>query len=97
MSTPFDFTTGPAKVYIDRFDFKVINGHMHLHVKSADVSHVFVMDLSLAKKLSKGLAQQVDQIEKANNVTFDDRLDNEPMKSPLQIKHVDEGGSSEKK
>lgn len=94
MSLPFDFTKGPSKIYIDRFDFRVMNGQMHLHVKSSDVSHVFVMDLSFAKKLSKGMGQQVQQIEKETNVTFDDRLDNEPMVSSIQAEKVDGGGQA---
>ena len=79
---------------IDRFDFSV-GGIALLHFKSGDISHVFSMDPSLAKKLGKGLLQTIEKIEKANNITFDDRLDNEPMKSPVQIKPID--GDSTKK
>jgi hypothetical protein len=54
------------------------------------------LPLDLTKKLSRGLAKQVEEIEKKNNIIIDGRLPNEPMVSPIQAKVV-KGGESEQK
>ncbi len=89
MEPDFNFSQGPEKVFIEGFHARIINGILHIMFKSADTSYSFVLPLDLTKKLSRGLAAQVEEIEKKNNIVIDGRLPNEPMKSPLQIKPLE--------
>ncbi len=84
----FNFSTGPEKVFIEGFHARIINGLLHIVFKSADESYSYVLPLDLTKKLSRGLAQQVNEIETKNNIVIDGRLPNEPMRSPLQLHPV---------
>lgn len=93
MEPDFNFSTGPEKVFIEGFHARIINGILHIVMKSADKPYSFVLPLDLTKKLSRALAAQVEEIEKKNNIVIDGRLPNEPLKSPLQVKPV-EGDSS---
>lgn len=88
MEQEFNFSTGPEKVFVEGFHARILNGLLHIVFRSADESYSFVLPLDLTKKLSRGLAQQVDEIEKKNNIVIDGRLPNEPMPSPLQLKPV---------
>lgn len=96
MEPDFNFSTGPAKVFIEGFHARIINGILHVVFRSAEKSYAYVLPLDLAKKLSRGLAAQVEEIEKKNNIVIDGRLANEPMKSPIQPKIV-KGDTSEQK
>lgn len=79
----FDFSKGPQKIWIDSFSIRVIDGIAHMSFASGTELYTFVANLNLAKKLARGLGNQVDEIEKKTGVTFDDRLDNDPLPSPL--------------
>ena len=85
MSNQIDFINGPQKVFVDSFDFSSVYGGslIYLGITSASEKNVFVLDISLAKKLSRGLMQAVDSFEKATGQKVDDRLDNDPVPSPL--------------
>ncbi len=96
MENDFNFSSGPEKVFIEGFHARIINGLLHIVFKSAEESYSFVLPLDLTKKLSRGLAHQVLEIEAKNNIIIDGRLPNEPMKSPLQI-HPIEGDDEAKK
>jgi hypothetical protein len=95
MEPDFNFSSGPAKVFIEGFHARILNGILHIVFKSAEKSYSFVLPLDLAKKLSRGLAQQVEEIEKKNNIVIDGRLPNEPLKSPLQLKPIEGEGAKE--
>lgn len=86
MDQPFDFSKEGDKVFVEGFHARILNWHLHIVLTSGDKKHAFTLPLDLAKKLSRGLAQQVEEIEKKNNITIDGRLPNEPMVSPIQAK-----------
>ena len=96
MEPDFNFSQGPQKVFIEGFHARILNGILHIVFKSADKAYSFVLPLDLTKKLSRGLAAQVEEIEKKNNIVIDGRLPNEPMVSPIQAKIV-EGDEPEQK
>lgn len=89
MEPDFNFSTGPAKVFVEGFHARIINGLLNIVFRSADKSYSFVLPLDLTKKLSRGLAAQVEEIEKKNNIVIDGRLPNEPMVSPIQAKIIE--------
>ena len=98
MEPDFNFNEGPAKTFVGGFHARIINGLLHIVFTSADEEYSYVLPLDLAKKLSRGLAAQVEEIEKKNNIVIDGRLPNEPMVSPIQAKVVEgEGGSEQAK
>lgn len=90
MEQQFDFSTGSGKVFIEGFHARIINGLLQIVLTSGEDEFAFTLPLDLTKKLSRGLAAQVEEIEKKNNITIDGRLPNEPMVSPIQAKVVDE-------
>lgn len=96
MEPDFNFNEGPAKTFVGGFHARIINGLLNIVFTSADEEYSFVLPLDLTKKLSRGLAAQVDEIEKKNNIVIDGRLPNEPMVSPIQAKIV-EGEEPENK
>jgi hypothetical protein len=89
MDQEFDFSKGGNKTFIEGFHARIINGLLHIVLKSGDQAHAFTLPLDLTKKLSRGLAAQVTEIETKNNIVIDGRLPNEPMVSPIQTKPVD--------
>lgn len=89
MEQEFDFSKGGNKTFIEGFHARIINGLLHIVLTSGDKSHAFTLPLDLTKKLSRGLAAQVEEIEKKNNIVIDGRLPNEPMVSPIQTKIAD--------
>lgn len=89
MEQEFDFGKGGDKIFIEGFHARIINGLLHIVFTSGDTKHAFTLPLDLTKKLSRGLAAQVEEIEKKNNIVIDGRLPNEPMVSPIQAKPVE--------
>ena len=89
MEPDFNFSTGPEKVFVEGFHARILNGLLHIVFRSAEKTYSFVLPLDLTKKLSRGLAAQVDEIEKKNNIVIDGRLPNEPMVSPIQAKIIE--------
>ncbi len=89
MEQEFDFSKGDDKIFVDGFHARIINGLLHIVLKSGEAPHAFALPLDLTKKLSRGLAQQVAEIESKNNIVIDGRLPNEPMVSPIQAKPTD--------
>ena len=89
MEPDFNFSTGPKKVFVEGFHARILNGLLHIVFRSATEVYSFVLPLDLTKKLSRGLAAQVDEIEKKNNIVIDGRLPNEPMVSPIQAKIIE--------
>ena len=89
MEPDFNFSTGPQKVFIEGFHARILNGILHIVFRSAEKTYSFVLPLDLTKKLSRGLAAQVDEIEKKNNIVIDGRLPNEPMVSPIQAQIIE--------
>lgn len=99
MDSEFNFNEGSAKTFVGGFHARILNGLLHIVFTSADEEFSYVLPLDLAKKLSRGLAAQVAEIEKKNNIVIDGRLPNEPMVSPIQAKIVesDEEGEGQQK
>lgn len=97
MDPVFDFHKGPEKVFIEKVHVRIINGLLHFALESGDTLHSFTSDLVLAKRFSRILAQQVEEIEKKNNIVIDGRLPHEPMRSPLSVSDVQGGSGGEKK
>lgn len=83
MSNQFDFTQGPKKIWVDRFTFSSNGALTHLALSSGGDTKVFVFDISFAKKLARGLKEAVDKFESATGQKIDDRLDNDPLPSPM--------------
>lgn len=81
----FDFNQGPAKLLITTVHLRVMGGLLHLNLQSGTHSSTFLFPLDVAKKIAKAIVQQVEEVEKKNKITFDDRLLNEPMLSPLSF------------
>ena len=96
MEPAFNFSAGGEKVFIEGFNVRIINGLLHVVFRSAEKQYAFVLPLDLTKKLSRSLAQQVEEIEKKNNIVIDGRLPNEPMVSPIQAGTIDEGEQTQK-
>lgn len=80
----FNFEEGSEKVYVDSFWTDFHRGLQHLMLKSGNEEYVFVLPIDLAKKVSKALGQSVEVFEKQIGQKLDDRLDNDPILSPLQ-------------
>ena len=89
MEPQFDFSKEGDKIFIEGFHARIINGLLHIVFISGDKKHAFTLPLDLTKKLSRGLAAQVEEIEKKNNIVIDGRLPNEPMVSPIQAKIIE--------
>ncbi len=92
MEQQYDFAKGGDKIFIEGFHARIVNGLLQIVFTSGEKKHAFTLPLDLTKKLSRGLAAQVEEIEKKNNIVIDGRLPNEPMVSPIQAKVV--GGDS---
>lgn len=89
MEPQFDFSKEGNKIFIEGFHARIINGLLHIVFTSGNKKHAFTLPLDLTKKLSRGLAVQVEEIEKKNNIVIDGRLPNEPMVSPIQTKVIE--------
>lgn len=83
MEADFDFSKGEGKIFIEGFHARVINGLLHLVLRSGEDSQPYIFPLDVAKKLARGLTQQIEEIETKNNIVIDGRLSNEPMPSPF--------------
>lgn len=79
----YDFDKVPEKKYVDSAHLRIIQGLLNLVVQSGETTNAYLMQLPLAKKVAKAILLQVEEIEKRNNVKFDDRLPHEPMISPF--------------
>ena len=82
MPKEFDFDAVPNKIFVDSVSLRVINGMLHLALSSGQSISCYLLPLPLAKASAKGVLKQVEEIEKANNIKFDDRLPDEPLLSP---------------
>ena len=82
MEQEFDFNSVPTKIYVDTLHMKVINGIMHVVFQSGQGTSCFLLALPAAKKIGRGVTRLVEEIEKKTGQVFDDRLPDEPMKSP---------------
>src|SRR3989344_5759929 len=98
MEQKYDFHKGPEKVFIERVHVRIINGLLHFALESGDKAYAFTSDLVLGKRFSRIIQQQVEEIEKKNNIVIDGRLPHEPMPSPLSVSDVrGSSGQEEKK
>ena len=91
MEQEYDFSKGEKKIFVEGFHARIINGLLHIVLTSGEKKYAFTLPLDLTKKLSRGLAAQVTEIETKNNIVIDGRLPNEPMVSPIQAKPIDGG------
>ena len=92
MEPQFDFDSGPEKTFVDRAHMRIINGLLNLTVQSGKEMHTYVLPLPLSKQIARAITMQIEEIEKKNNITFEGRLPNEPMLSPIhQPLNPDEG------
>jgi hypothetical protein len=83
MEPPFDFDSGPGKVFVDKAHLRIINGLLNLTLQSGDELFTYIMPLPLGKQVSRAIQLQIEEIEKKNGVVIEGRLPNEPMLSPL--------------
>ncbi|MEN9561690.1 MAG: hypothetical protein RIQ56_963, partial [Candidatus Parcubacteria bacterium] len=83
MEQPFDFDSGPEKVFVDKSHIRIINGLLHITMQSGTELYTFLMPLPLAKQISRAMAMQIEEVEKKTGMTFEGRLPNEPMLSPI--------------
>lgn len=91
----YDFNAVPSKIFVDTVNLRVINGLLHLAVQSGSSTSCLLFPLPAAKMIAKAITQQVEEIEKKNNIKFDDRLPNEPMLSPWTSQKPPEPGTPE--
>ena len=82
MEKQFDFNSVPNKIYVDTLHLRVINGMMHVVFQSGQETSCYLLALPAAKKIGKGMTKLVEEMEQKTGQTFDDRLPDEPMKSP---------------
>jgi hypothetical protein len=80
---PFDFDSGPKKIFVDKAHMRILNGLLNLTVQSGTQLYTYILPLPLAKQISRAMALQIEEIEKKNGVVFEGRLPNEPMLSPI--------------
>ena len=97
MEQKYDFHRGPEKVFIERVHVRILNGLLHFALESGDKAYAFTSDLVLGKRFSRIIQQQVEEIEKKNNIVIDGRLPHEPMPSPLSVSDIQGGAKGEKK
>lgn len=83
MTQQYDFSQGPQKVWVDRFTAAYNGSLVQLALTSGDEASPFIFDIVLAKKLSRVLQQAVETFEKTTGQKLDDRLDNDPLPSPI--------------
>lgn len=91
MPPEFDFSQGPGKIFVETVHARIINGLLHMTLQSGEELYPFLFPLEVTKKLSRALAQQIQEIEAKNDIEIDGRLPHEPMLSPLQRKEDVEG------
>ena len=97
MDPKYDFHKGVEKIFVEKVHVRIINGLLHFALESGDKAYAFTSDLVLGKRFSRILMQQVEEIEKKNNIVIDGRLPHEPMPSPLSVSDIRGSGSQEKK
>jgi len=83
MEQPFDFDTGPQKVFVDKSHIRIINGLLHVTMQSGTKLATFLLPLPLAKQVARAISMQIEEIEQKTGMKFDGRLPNEPMLSPI--------------
>ena len=83
MDQPFDFDSGPEKVFVDKAHLRILNGLLNLTVQSGTKMYTYILPLPLSKQIARAMTMQIEEIEKKNGVVFEGRLPNEPMLSPL--------------
>jgi len=83
MEQPFDFDSGPQKVFVDKSHIRVINGLLNLTMQSGTKLLTFIVPLPLAKQIARAVSMQIEEIEQKTGMKFDGRLPNEPMLSPI--------------
>jgi hypothetical protein len=83
MEQPFDFDTGPQKMFVDKAHLRIINGLLNITMQSGQKLSTYILPLPLAKQISRAVQLQIEEIEKKNGVVIEGRLPNEPMLSPL--------------
>lgn len=89
MTQDFDWSAVPEKLFADSVSIRAIDGLMHVAVGSGKSQHCFVVPLPAAKMIAKAMTKQVEEIERANNVVFNDRLPDEPMISPFSAQKAE--------
>lgn len=94
MEPQFDFNRGPEKVFVEKVHVRIVNGLLHFALESGEKVHMYTTNLVLGKRFSRILAQQIEEIEKKNNIVIDGRLPHEPMPSPLSVQDV-QGGTED--
>ena len=97
MQREFDFDTVPSKIFVDSVSIRIINGVLHLAIRSGQSVSCYLLPLPLAKIVGKAIGKQVEEIEQKNNITFDDRLPNEPMLSPWTSQNPNDDSRQKKK
>ncbi|HET8581516.1 MAG TPA: hypothetical protein VFL98_03580 [Candidatus Paceibacterota bacterium] len=87
----FDFNAVPEKVFVDTVHLRVINGLLHVVLRSGDAMDCYLLPLPLAKLMGKGIMAQVEEIEKKHNISFDEQIPEGAQISPWTI-DSEEGG-----
>jgi hypothetical protein len=75
---------GVEAIYVESFACRVLNNMHYVEIVSGDKQFKFVCQLGGTKALGRALIKQVEEIEKKQGVTYDSRLSDEPMPSPLK-------------
>lgn len=82
--TQINFLERAKRLWVDRFQGARTANIFHLYIQAGKEEWGFVMDITGAKRLAKLLKQQVEVYEKEAGVILDDRLDNDPLPTPLE-------------
>ena len=83
MPPDFNFDSSSEKIMTDGFSMRIINGLMHLAIKSGTSIRCYVLPLHAAKAAGRGLIKQVEEIEQKTGQKFDMPLSDEPVPTPL--------------
>lgn len=81
---PINFSQKPERKMVDKF-LGVPTGSMyHLYLQAGKEEYGYSFQIEIAKKLARLLSQHVEAFEKATGQKLDDRLDNDPLPTPLE-------------
>lgn len=74
----------PERKFVDRFEAALMQNLTILFLHAGKEQYGYMFDISTTKKIARLLSQQVEAYEKATGQKLDDRLDNDPLPTPLE-------------
>lgn len=81
-----DWNNESKRGFVDNFFVQMVNGWMNIQLKLGKDRENYILPPEVAKQLGKALTREIARVENQLGIVFDDRLDDEPMASPLNSK-----------